>query len=80
MFMTLRNVLAFFAAFFGTLQPSDERTGGKFREQSYSRFACFRVFVRTISRMFAIFRNVDIDYSMPPGIFAVCIQIKVPPQ
>ena len=49
-----RNVSTIFAASSGTSQSyiqmrsSDERTGGKFREQSYSRFACFRVYVRTI--------------------------------
>jgi hypothetical protein len=76
MFMTLSNVLALFAAFFGTLQSyvqmrsSDERTGGKFREQSYSRFACFRVFVRTIFANVCDFSQHYIDYSLPSEILA----------
>ena len=76
MFMTLSNVLALFAAFFGTLQSyvqmrsSDERTGGKFREQSYSRFACFRVFVRTIFANVCDFSQHYTDYSLPSEILA----------
>ena len=71
-----RNVSTIFAASSGTSQSyiqmrsSDERTGGKFREQSYSRFACFRVFVRTIFANVCDFSQHYIDYSLPSEILA----------
>ncbi len=70
-----RNVLAIFAASSGISQSyiqmrsSDERTGGKFREQSYSRFACIRVYVRTIFANVRKFRII----SRTSGIFLKCL-------